>query len=138
MEQRDLLRDEIEQLGKVLAKILSKFLALKESAGNLQAIQACNQMFRSELDVNIEELTQLKKSQLKEYFEKRHFTPEHLELFADYYTELAQSKISEDRIIAKEFLKKTYEILDIADEISNTFSLSRLEKKQRLKDRFRF
>ena len=56
MEQRDLLKDQIEQLGKVLAKILPDFLGLKSEGQISQGIEITNHRLRSELDIEIEEL----------------------------------------------------------------------------------
>ncbi|MEM6524269.1 MAG: hypothetical protein AAF693_10770 [Bacteroidota bacterium] len=42
MEQRDLLRDQIEQVGKVLAKLLSDFPGLKSKGEAFQGMQITN------------------------------------------------------------------------------------------------
>ena len=43
MEQRDLIKDQIEQLGKVLAKIIADFLEFKSSGNVNQGIEISNE-----------------------------------------------------------------------------------------------
>ncbi len=59
MEQRDLLKDQIDQLGKVLAKILSDFLGLKAKGQASHGVEISNHRFQRELEINIERLAYL-------------------------------------------------------------------------------
>ena len=84
MEQRDLLKDQIEQLGKVLAKILSDFLGLKSNGNVTQGIEISNESLQSELDIDIEKIIALNKTELEEYVRNRKLTESHLELLSEY------------------------------------------------------
>lgn len=53
MEQRDVLKDEIEQLGRVIGKLISDFLALDQTGDLQQSItQSQRQLKEKGLDVD--------------------------------------------------------------------------------------
>ena len=134
MEQRDLLKDQIEQLGKVLAKILSDFLGLKSTGNVTQGIEISNERFQSELDIDIEKLVTFNKSELKEYLEAHKLTASHLETLSEYLKEIGKVQIEKNSDDAKIKLNKASELLDIADEISKTMSFDRINKKNEIKN----
>ncbi len=82
MEQRDLLKDQIEQLRKVLAKVLSDFAGLKSKGNVALGIEVSNECLQSEIDIDIEKLINLTKQELKEYLKARKLTAEHLEILS--------------------------------------------------------
>jgi hypothetical protein len=65
MEQRDLLKDQIEQLGKVLAKVLADIIGFKGQGQAVEGIQKTNEALQEEADINIESLLNLKRRILK-------------------------------------------------------------------------
>lgn len=132
MEQRDLLKDQIEQLGKVLANILSDLLGLKSKGQTSQGIEATNQRLQGELDIDIEKITTLTKKELKDYLKNRHLRAEHLEILSECLKEIGKGKIEENKKDAKMKLEKAIELLDIADEISKTMSFDRINKKKEI------
>lgn len=129
MEQRDRLKDEIEQLGKVLAKILSDFLHLKSNGQISQSIKISNQQLESELDIDMHPLLALPHKELTAYLQDRQLTPDHIETLAEYLEELGKSEMDTHKENATLKLKKAMELLDIADEISKTISFDRMHKK---------
>ncbi|GAA3560104.1 hypothetical protein [Snuella lapsa] len=130
MEQRDLLKDQIEQLGKVLAKILSDFLGLKSKGQGSQKIEITDQRLLSELDIDIKMLADFTKKELKNYFIARKFTANHLEILSDYLNETGKVENALNKEEVKIRLRIAVELLEIADEISNTLSLDRINKKK--------
>lgn len=134
MEQRDLLKDQIEQLGKVLANILSDLLGLKSKGQTSQGIEATNQRLQGELDIDIEKITTLTKKELKDYLKNRHLRAEHLEILSECLKEIGKGKIEENKKDAKMKLEKAIELLDIADEISKTMSFDRINKKKEIEN----
>ncbi|WP_435263802.1 hypothetical protein [Tenacibaculum sp. nBUS_03] len=134
MEQRDLLKDQIEQLGKVLAKILSDFLGFKSSGNITQGIEISNESLQSELDIDIEKIMTLNKTELDEYIRNRQLTEIHLELLSEYLKEVGLAKSKIDNSDAHLCLQKAIELLDVADEISKTMSFDRINKKSEIKN----
>ena len=132
MERRDLLKDQIEQLGKVLGKILADFLGLKSTGDVAQGIEISNERFQSELDIDIEKLLTLNRSDLKEYLRTRKLMAGHFELLSGYLTEIGKTKTTKAEMDL--YFKKAIELLDIADEISKTVSFERMNKKNEIKN----
>lgn len=132
MEQRDLLKDQIEQAGKVLAKILGDFLGLKSQGNVEQAIEISNECFQSELDIDIKKLVVLDKSELKKYLKTRKLTYVHLETLSEYLAEIGKSKAT--KVEVELYLKKAIELLEYADEISKSMSFERISKKTEIED----
>ena len=132
MEQRDLLKDQIEQLGKILANILSNLLGLKSEGQAFQGIEITNQRLQGELDIEIEKITTLTKKELKDYFINRLLNAEFLEILSECIKEIGKVEIEKNIKDAKMKLEKSIELLDIADEISKTMSFERINKKKEI------
>jgi len=130
VERRDLLKDQIEQLGKVLAKILVDFMGFKSTGQASKGIEICNQQLKTELDIDVEELLVLSKDELKDFFIERGITASHLEILTDYLTELGISKKETDQVMANQFFQKAIDLLDLADQITRSVSYTRINKKQ--------
>ena len=129
MEQRDFIRDQIEQLGRVLGQAIASFLGLKSTGNVSKGIEVANQQLKSELDIDINELLNLSKIELKKYFNNRNFSDEHLEQLAEYFKEIGKSKVDYDKKGAKTHLKKAITLLEIVDETTKTMSFERINKK---------
>lgn len=128
MEQRDLIKDQIEQLGRVLGKIIADFLGLKTQGNIGHAMEVSSRQLKDELDLDVEQFLNVSEKELKDFLNKRHFTAEHIELLADYLFEIGRSNQDSLR-----YLKRSITLLDIADEHSQTISFVRQEKKSTIK-----
>lgn len=134
MEQRDLIKDQIEQLGKVLGKILSDFLGMKSNNNAALGIEVSNERLHSQLDINIEELITLNKKELAELVKNKSLMWNHLETLSEYLKEVGIAKTENNKIEAQLYLEKAIELLDIADEASKTTSFSRIIMENEIKD----
>ena len=134
MEQRDLIKDQIEQLGKVLAKILSNFLGMADKNNVSNGIETTNQQLKNELNIDIEKILSLAKEELKNYLSTLQLNEEHLETLSEYFEEIGIREIKTNKAKSKLYLEKAIELLDIANEISSTFSLNRITKKNEIKN----
>ncbi len=132
MEQRDLLQDQIEQLGKVLAKIMADFLRLKANGNAAVGIETSNELMKGQLDINIDQLITLDKSELQEYLNQRKLTESHLEMLSDYLKEIGIEKKKRNQALAEQYFNKAIELLTIADETSKTLSFERMNKKSEI------
>lgn len=47
MQQRDLLKDQIEQLGRTLGKVIAEFLGLKNQGDTTLALEASHPKFKN-------------------------------------------------------------------------------------------
>lgn len=133
MEQRDLIKDQIDQLGKVLAKILSDFLGLNTNSDFSQAVEVTNDAIKSKLDIDIEGMLSLSKEELLAYLADTMLNAEHLSNLAEYFTQIGKSMSDLDKDKAKVYFEKAVELLDISDEVSKTTSFNSMHKKDEIK-----
>lgn len=130
MERRDLLKDQIEQLGKVLMKMLTNFLGLKSTGDIEESIQQTNEQFQNQLDIDIDKIMTLEKHQLKAYFEEHKLVDTHIEIIAEYLTEIG--KVKTDTTESKIYFNKAIDLLDSADEVSQAFSFERMNQRKKI------
>ena len=133
MEHRDLIKDQIEQLGKVLARILSDFFGLKSQGKTAQGLKIANESLRTELDLDIELILKFKRQELSEYLTSHKLTPEYMEKLADYMSEIAEHAMSTDKIYAMKVFEQILELYTIVDSSSNSHSFNRISKKEKIK-----
>jgi hypothetical protein len=119
MERRDLIKDQIEQLGRVLGQILVNFLGRKGSGNVEDGVEIANEALKSQLDIDITEILKLTGEPLNQYFIRRSFNGEHIEQLADYLAATQKTAM----------ITKAVELLDVADQVSNTYSFERINKK---------
>ncbi len=134
MEQRDIIKDQIEQLGKVLSIILSDLIGRKNNGQLSQGIEVSHQQLKSELDIDLETLSSFDKSELRSFIEFRKFTPNHAEVLSEIVSEMAKAGIQSDKAKAMMLLQKASDLLTIADELSNTMSFDRIYKNKELEN----
>ncbi len=132
MERRDLIKDQIEQMAKILGMILSDFLGLKSTGDIEEAIQTTNERFQGELDLDIEKILALDIDELSTYLTSKELHASHLEILATYLTEIGISKLDEAEKV--NYLNKAITLLDLADAMSKTFSFQRMNQRERIQD----
>jgi len=132
MEKRDYLMHQIEQMGKVLAQVVATFLRLKSKGKVEEGIVKCNEELQNELDIDMESLARLDKIALKDFFADRKFTPAHLETLSNYMEEVGKSLDVQEPKRGIRFLKKAIQILELADEMTGTFSFERMQRIESL------
>ncbi len=119
MEYRDLLKDEIERLGKVLAKVIADFFDRKFEGKSEIAIETAKQQLKTELDIDIDLILQYSENELEKYFSDRKISASHTEKLSDLFVGFE----------TPEHLKKAILLLDLADKLSKTISFERINKK---------
>ncbi len=132
MEKRDLILDQIEQLGYFLRKMFAAFLD-KNSAGNAtEALDLVTNEFKSELDFDFPLFIDLSNEEMKNYLLNFKFNEEHFENLSELLKEMSSSK-SFDKETSDKYLKKALELLDFADEKYSSFSFERNNRKNQIK-----
>jgi hypothetical protein len=129
MEKRDFIQAEIEKLGFFLQRLLANFLNSNSAANSIEAINLVTNELKSELDFDLPLFVSLSKDEMKKYLSNFKFNEQHLEKLADLMTELSSSKANNE---SKTYLTKTIEILDLVDELTNSFSFERNLKKSQI------
>ncbi len=113
MYKRDLVKDQIEQLGKVLAKMLDNFFSLKSKGNIASGTQMAYEIMQEELELEPAFLLGASDGDLKTFFEEKNFTAQHLEDLALLLVEIAESKLSADRDEASKLLQRASDLLSI-------------------------
>jgi hypothetical protein len=132
MEKRDLILDQIEQLGYFLRKMFAAFLD-KNSAGNTtEALDLVTNEFKSDLDFDLPLFVDLSNEEMKIYLLNFKFNEQNLENLSELLKEMSSSK-SFVKETSNQYLKKALELLDFADETSNSFSFERNNRKNQIK-----
>tara|TARA_B100000780_G_C21021125_1_gene409264 strand:- start:79 stop:495 length:417 start_codon:yes stop_codon:yes gene_type:complete len=134
MEQRDLLKDQIEQLGNALTKILSDFLGMSSKGQTSKAIEIANESFQNQLDIDIQKVLTLSATDLMKYLQDRNLTADHIEIIADYLKASGTAELEEDKQKIQLKLDKALELLQIADDVSQAVSFSRIQKKKEIQE----
>lgn len=125
MQRRDLLKDQIEQLGKVLAKMLDSFFNFKSNGQVGLGIQQTEQTLKEELGIDLDKLTRLSNYELKQFLEDRNYTNDHLQQLSELLFEYAQNDFNEGYLAqAKERLQLIEQMLDLNMDNDNSFSLT--------------
>ena len=120
MEKRDLIQAEIEKLGFFLQRLLANFLNGNSAGNSIEAVDLVKKKKKNELDFDLPLFVSLSNDEMKKYLSNFKFNEQHLEKLADLLAEMNTSKI---------YLTRALELLDLVDEISNSFSFERNNKK---------
>ena len=120
MEKRDLIQAEIEKLGYFLQRLLANFLNGNSTENSIETADLVTNEFKNELDFDLPHFVSLSNIEMKKYLSNFNFNEHHLEKLADLLIEMNSSK---------KHLTKALELLDLVDEISNSYSFERNNKK---------
>lgn len=120
MEKRDLIQAEIEKIGFFLQRLLAKFMNSNSSENSSEAINLISKELKNELDFDLSFFVSLSNDEMKKYLSNFKFNDNHIEQLADLLAEMSTSN---------RHLTKALELLNLADELSNSFSFERNSKK---------
>ena len=132
MQQRDIIMDQIEQLGNVLAKIVADFLKLKSSGQFSIGMNTAQQQLKNELDINLDELLQLNEQELRNYLISRSFNSKSTELLSLYLEEIGLTELPNNETEALNYLAKTLSLIRTTNELSKTYSLELKNRENKL------
>ena len=136
MEQKDYLQNQIEQLSFFLKKLLANILALKSSGNELDVESLVSNELTNELNFDVNEFKLLSKYELKSYLQKFNFNENHIEKLAEIFIEM--SSLNSNTVIENQnYISKAIELLELADENSNSFSVERNQTKTKLLETFK-
>lgn len=132
MEQRDFLTRQIEQMGKVLAKIIADILHLPDTVEPQESIAQSTKQLKMHLDIDLNQLSALSPSELNKYMRQRNFNPDLMENLAYYIQLIGKKQALFNSKEADLSFQTSLNILEAADAISETFSFKREEMKKEL------
>ena len=129
MVRRDLILDQIEQMGAFLRKLLDKFSNSNSLDDGTNASDSVTNEMIDEIGFDLKLFLTLSEEDARKYLSNYKFTEDHLESLSNLLV-----KMSIEVPNKKEFLSKALLILDFSDGISNTFSFERNKTKNKIKE----
>ena len=134
MGQEDYLKRQLDQLGQVLAKMLTGMLGLKNNQSLNDGIEQTNQSLKAELGFTSDELAALESGELIRILEKeKGFRKAHFEKLADLFFFLAEN--ASEPVNKKSLYEKCLVFFMHIEQTENTYSSERHEKMQTLNQR---
>ena len=134
MIRQDYFKRQVDQLGKVLSKILADLLGKKNSGENGPTAEITSLALKSALGLGIEDMITIPDNDLVNILtQKKDLNREHLETLAEILLNVAEE--DKDTVIKQtEIYKKCLVLLEYAEKQDTTFSLERRKKIERLKN----
>jgi len=125
LEQRDLLKDKIEKLAKVLAAVLGKFLDIKDESQMIAGIESTNIELIENANIDYVKMIPMGLGDLREYVLSHQMNDDHLEMLSKYSFQLGKLNTNNQNQL-KDYNLLARNLLLIASEISQTTSFSRI------------
>ena len=132
MEQRDYLKDQIDQMGKALAKVLSDLMGLKTKNEPQGALNQVNQQLKTQVDLDLDKLLKFSTDERQVFLENDTFNAANLEKLAKILKEMGNLAAENRADYVSAYFKLALELLNSADEKSKAISLERIQEKQNL------
>lgn len=131
MEQQDYLKKQIDQLGQVLAKILSDLLGLKNKGQINNGIELTNQTLKTEIDFDIQELLDIPTDDFVNTLKKqKNLTNDNLAKLVEILLLIADNGQTDN----KKLYEKCLTIYEYLEKAENIYSLDRQWKIERIKN----
>lgn len=136
MEQRDYLQKQIDQLGRVLGKLLADLIGLKNQGEVSEGIEITSQKLKDELDLDLEDLINMPADELLPSLQlKNSFSKEGLEKLADILLIIADDTYNrqDNKERSKSFYFKSLNIYEHLEKTETTYSFERHYKIEKIK-----
>lgn len=128
MVKRDLLKEQIEQAGRVLAKILTDFAGMRTTASVNDALQTVQQQLRTAFDFDLEPWLDLDPDARAQHFATLEFSEAALDRFAAFLFELGvHYRAQHDPDRAQRYFRGARTVLDRVDAVSETLTFERMD-----------
>ena len=126
---------QIEQLGEVLSVMLARLLGIKQKGDASLGLEELKQTYKSELDLNVEELIKIPKENVMESFLKKNkLMAHHMETIAELLQVTGENLIRYDRVEeGNHVLEQSLYILEYLQTTSKIYSINRMMKIEYLK-----
>lgn len=126
MQQRDLIKDQIDQLGKVFGKGIARILGLDNNENVLTALEEVERELSTELNIDLKKWLNLDQEAYEQALKDRLTTHEQpLELLGNLLFEMGKSCRPEG-MLKKQYLEKALWTYTYLHQQSTTFSMDRL------------
>ena len=130
MKQDDYFLKQIDILGRILGKIVSDLLKLKNKGEIMESIEITTQALKNELDLNLNHILLIKNEEIVYFLqEEKKFDNVHLEKLAEILFILGYDQVSPNRI---NILEKSLTIYEYLNKNSTTYSPERIRRMEKI------
>lgn len=134
MEQRDYLKRQIDQLGKVLGKVIADLLGLRQGNASLKGVEIVSQAFKDEIDLDLELLLSVETDDLIDFLiTEKGFNEENLDKLAEILFMISNDMTS-DNPLRNSFFKRCLVIYEYLEMTQQTYSFDRSLRLKKIKD----
>lgn len=135
MERRDILKDEIEALGRALGKLLAQLFGTED--GNKPGMETESRVAEAftELNVDLDTLLTIQENEIKPYLKERNFQPANLENLSEILLETGKRVEVQDPVKARLYFSRTLDLYQLMDQVYGTISLERYQKEAWIQSR---
>ncbi|HLU87542.1 MAG TPA: hypothetical protein VKZ44_07275 [Taishania sp.] len=131
MERQDYLKKQIDLLGKILGKILSDLLGLKNSGNINQGLEITNQTLKAELDFDIQDLLDIPTDQwIETLIKQKNISNNNLEKLAEILLLIADNQRDNN----KNLYEKCLTIYQYLETTETVYTLDRQWKITHIKN----
>lgn len=124
MERRDYFKKQIDQLGRVLGKILADFLALKNTPDVNEAVNSSVESLKTKLDLDPEILAAIPPSEIINKLKEVHdFSNDNLDVLANLFLAVAEVNATDRQWL--NLMAHSLAIFQYLETVDSTFSLER-------------
>lgn len=134
MIQRDFLQDQIEQLGKVLAKMLAYFLDIQTPAEFSSRMESIEEQLQKELEIELPELLTREKEGLKAYLLDKNLNGDHLDTLSKLLEAMGRQQRALNLSDSRTYLERALTLIELSDEVSGVLSFEKIERQRRIKE----
>ena len=134
MEQRDYLKKQIDQAGKVLEKMLADLLGFKSQAQLTERVEATRKALHDQLDIDTEALMNIPSVDLLQILEiEKKLSKENMGKLADIWLLMADREQMKSKLQATIY-EKCLTIYEYLEKVENSASFDRHLKIIRIKN----
>ncbi|NQV52093.1 MAG: hypothetical protein HQ500_02870 [Flavobacteriales bacterium] len=133
MQHRDILKDEIERVGKAIAQVVANFLNRKAHGGGPPDMEVADRELQAQLDLNVNDLFGMDTESLHAFLLDKNFTSEHSELLASYLRESAEMEAAGE--MSQPRLQLALRLLETADALAGAVSFERMTLMDQIKEK---
>ncbi len=136
MVRRDYLQKQIDLLGRVLGKILTDLLGLKNVGEIMEGIDSSTMALKNELNIDLEELLELTNDEFIQKLQTENkFNSDNLEKLSEIMLVMADKIFLEEKTKDKslKLYIKCIALFEYVETIESTYSLERNKKIDQIK-----
>lgn len=131
--RRDYFQNQMDQMARVLGKLLADLLGLKSEGKILEANELTLEVFSKDIGFDFEEIKNTPSEILLDFLiEKKQFSDEHIQHVANILFELGMEKEKRDDKLM--LYNRAYVLYEYLNNVGTTFSFDFLLKMNRIKE----